>query len=157
MSERTTRRADERAATERGPAPYQPGKYALDLTRKPDGTHYLWARESTMGQPDHDNMADLVEQGYRPVPADRHPEKSLSGMRSEVESHIRRGGLILMERPAPLEAEYRAALEQENRDKEAAANRNVFHDPNFPGIREISTAVERKRAGARPETRRFDD
>lgn len=152
---RISRQMESREGTARPSMRRDNTRYSLDLSKKPRDAAYLWGRCSIAGKPDDDNMAMLQEQGYRPVPAERHPEKQLPG--SEGNATIVRGGLMLMERPQDYEDDYREDLLDENRAKEAAANRNVFHDPNFPGTREVSTVVERKARGQRPTTTRFEE
>lgn len=40
----------------------------------PEGFTYQWIRESTYGEPDRPNLLARGRQGWRPVPAERHPE-----------------------------------------------------------------------------------
>lgn len=54
----------------------------------PDGMHYEWKRKSTMGEPDLANMLALQRNGWRAVPAERHPERA-----------VELDGLVLMEAP----------------------------------------------------------
>lgn len=71
----------------------------------PEGMTYQWCRKSIWGQPDISHMVGLQENGWTPVPADRH-----SGlfMPNGHVGDIERDGLVLMERPVELTAEARA-------------------------------------------------
>ena len=40
----------------------------------PANMTYAWVRESTLNEPDPDNMTDRMIKGWAPVPASRHPE-----------------------------------------------------------------------------------
>jgi hypothetical protein len=68
----------------------------------PANMTYAWVRESTLNEPDPDNMTDRMIKGWAPVPASRHPEMvppplpGYEGMEAQV---IRRGGLMLCECP----------------------------------------------------------
>lgn len=57
----------------------------------PGGWEYRWVRKSAFGDIDVENLMYMGRQGYRPVPAERHPELSME-----------QGGLILCERRAEL-------------------------------------------------------
>ena len=75
---------------------------AFDKRIIPEGMSYEWKRETIYGQADSAHQIDLRENHWRPVPAARHPELAPAG-----ETCIRRGGSILMERPAYLTDEAR--------------------------------------------------
>ena len=66
----------------------------------PSGMTYAWVRESTLNEPDPDNMTDRMIRGWQPVPASRHPEMvppPLPGYEGTETMVIRRGGLMLCE------------------------------------------------------------
>lgn len=76
--------------------------FYIDPSVIPDGWRYQWCRNSVAGEIDTANMIAHTENGWRPVPAERHPGMFM------VDGHkgpIERGGLILMERPSALCAE----------------------------------------------------
>jgi hypothetical protein len=125
------------------------GKLHIDPARIPPGTRYSWIRFSTLGQPDDENVSDMMQQGYRPVPADRHPELVAPPMPGrEADTLVRRGGQILMEIPedwALQREEYRrqqtqAVLLAVDKDRAAKA------DPtNFPALEpDIASKTERR-------------
>jgi hypothetical protein len=60
----------------------------------PPGLSYEWKRASVFNQPDTEHQIGLRENHWTAVPADRHPELAAAG-----ETVIRRGGLLLMQRP----------------------------------------------------------
>jgi hypothetical protein len=71
----------------------------------PEGWTYQWCRKSIFGQPDIAHQVGLQENGWTPVPSDRH--KGLFMPTGHV-GDIERDGLVLMERPSELTAEARA-------------------------------------------------
>lgn len=80
-------------------------RFEFDRSMIPSGQTYEWKRKSVFGQEDHENLVNLEQNGWTPVPADRHPE--LSGRRAIAGAEICRGGLILMERPNEITEEAR--------------------------------------------------
>lgn len=80
-------------------------RFEFDRSLIPAGMHYEWKRKSVFGQEDTENLVNLEQNGWAPVPADRHPE--LSGRRAVAGSEICRGGLMLMERPIEITEEAR--------------------------------------------------
>jgi hypothetical protein len=72
-------------------------RFEFDRSLVPTGMHYEWKRATLYGQEDTENLVNLEQNGWVCVPPDRHPE--LSGRRATVNGEIRRGGLVLMERP----------------------------------------------------------
>lgn len=80
-------------------------KFAIDERRIPQGWTYEWKRWSTFGQEDRGYMMSLEENGWTPVPPERHPEYMGPDYKG---GHILRDGLILMERPVELTQEARA-------------------------------------------------
>ena len=78
--------------------------YAIPQQIKPDGWDYQWNTYTVAGQEAVDSMILMAENGWRPVPAERH-----AGM-FMPEGHtgqILRGGLRLEERPMELTLEAR--------------------------------------------------
>ena len=118
--QRTTRTEESRPAVERRhPQAAYKGRLFVDKERIPKGTTYAWVRESFLNQPDDNNMVDRMVQGWKAVPADRHPElvpPPLPGREHEKASLIRRGGLILMELPTAIFKEIQEQKREENAD-----------------------------------------
>lgn len=70
----------------------------------PAGWTYQWCRKSVYGQPDVAHQIALMENGWTPVPAERHAGAFMPpGFKGEID----RGGLVLMERPEELTQEAR--------------------------------------------------
>jgi len=93
----TTRSSDMRPQSET----HFQSKLHVPSNKIPDGMTYAWVRESTLNEPDPDNMTDRMVRGWAPVPAARHAEMvppPLPGHEGLEASVIRRGGLILCER-----------------------------------------------------------
>lgn len=80
-------------------------RFEFDRDVIPEGQTYEWKRKSMFGQEDVENMINLDQNGWSPVPAHRHPE--LMGRRAVVGGEIVRGGLLLMERPQEITEEAR--------------------------------------------------
>ena len=74
--------------------------FEFDERKVPPGYKYEWKRCKLAGQEDEDNLVIAEQNGWRPVPASRHPE--LAGLRKSKESPdaaIIKRGLVLMEQP----------------------------------------------------------
>lgn len=69
-------------------------RLALPKSMIPPGISYEWKRKSVHGRSDPDHMNELLENHWRPVPQERHPNY-----------RVERDGLILMERPEYLTEE----------------------------------------------------
>jgi hypothetical protein len=80
-------------------------RFDFDRDLIPAGMTYEWKRASIFGQEDTENLISLEMNGWTPVPADRH--KELMGKRATQGGEIKRGGLVLMERPAEVSIEAR--------------------------------------------------
>jgi hypothetical protein len=80
-------------------------RFEFDLTLRPQGMTYEWKRKTIFGQEDQENLINLEQNGWEPVPSERHPE--LSGRRAVAGAEIVRGGLVLMERPEEITDEAR--------------------------------------------------
>lgn len=95
----------------RDPLPANDSPYYIPRDIVPDGMVYAWRREAMLGEPDLANIAALKRNGWREVPADRHPDRP-----------IRLEGLVLMECPemfvnqARIE-ERRAAMAEKHKQK----------------------------------------
>lgn len=149
---RASRMASSRTAENRGsemrkqPETHYQSKLYVPKEKIPTGMVYSWVRESTLNEPDPDNMTDRMVRGWQPVPAARHPEMvppPLPGYEGMEVTVIRRGGLILCEKP---EDEVKWA--RQNRDEE---NLQMLQDvawtgqadPNLPRIDDSSVGFER--------------
>lgn len=149
---RASRMASSRTAENRGsemrkqPETHYQSKLYVPKEKIPTGMVYSWVRESTLNEPDPDNMTDRMVRGWQPVPAARHPEMvppPLPGYEGMEVTVIRRGGLILCEKP---EEEVKWA--RQNRDEE---NLQMLQDvawtgqadPNLPRIDDSSVGFER--------------
>lgn len=149
---RASRMASSRTAENRSsemrkqPETHYQSKLYVPKEKIPTGMVYSWVRESTLNEPDPDNMTDRMVRGWQPVPANRHPEMvppPLPGYEGMEVTVIRRGGLILCEKP---EEEVKWA--RQNRDEE---NLQMLQDvawtgqadPNLPRIDDSSVGFER--------------
>ena len=149
---RASRMASSRTAENRSsemrkqPETHYQSKLYVPKEKIPTGMVYSWVRESTLNEPDPDNMTDRMVRGWQSVPANRHPEMvppSLPGYEDMEVTVIRRGGLILCEKP---EEEVKWA--RQNRDDE---NLQMLQDvawtgqadPNLPRIDDSSVGFER--------------
>lgn len=65
----------------------------------PEGTSYEWKSISVKGRPSDSHQVNLRENGWRPVPAGRHPELLPDGYKG---SAIIKDEMMLMERPSYL-------------------------------------------------------
>lgn len=94
---------------------FTPGnRFDFDHSKIPSGMVYQWNRVTLAGQEDPENMILCEQNGWTPVPAERHPE--LSGLSASKGSAIVRGGLMLCQQPV----EY--AQEAQELDRFAARN-----------------------------------
>jgi chemotaxis protein MotA len=90
---------------------------------------YAWVRESTLNEPDPDNMTDRMVRGWAPVPAARHSEMvppPLPGHEGMEAMVIRRGGLILCERFTEDVEISRQERDIENMEQRHKANADIF-------------------------------
>lgn len=82
-------------------------KFHIDPTEIPQGWSYQWVAVSVLSNSDRDliNTQGFSENGWTPVPSDRHPGQF---MPMGHKGAIIRDGQMLMERPLPLTQEARA-------------------------------------------------
>lgn len=90
-------------------------KYHVPAEAIPESWKYMWRRTSTYGKEDPQYQVRLAQTGWRPVPADRHPEMmpSTGGPYHTID----RDGMRLMEIPQQIydllaQKEQRKAIEQ---------------------------------------------
>lgn len=122
VRERLTRNSRSRNATDRDsgnrvmPRHVHTGRFYVPEIRKKKGMRYFWVREFIRNEPDDSNMTSHIQRGWKPVPADEHPElvpPSLPGREGEKPTIIRNGGMILCWKP---EREVREAEEEKRRE-----------------------------------------
>lgn len=85
--------------------------YAIPQHLIPDGWDYQWNTYTVAGEQAVDAQILMAENGWRPVPAGRHPGMFMPADHPK-DGHILRGGLRLEERPEQLTLE---AREEERR------------------------------------------
>lgn len=95
-------------------------RFYINPDKIPEGMDYNWKRLSVKGEIDTEHQIDLAENGWTPVPAERHPDKA--GRDAAPGSSIVRGGQVLMERPKILSKE----ANQEDLDKSREQLRTQF-------------------------------
>lgn len=149
---RSSRMASSRAAETREsgmrkrPETHFQSKLYVPKEKIPHGMTYSWVRESTLNEPDPDNMTDRMIRGWQPVPASRHPEMvppPLPGYEGMEVTVIRRGGLILCECPTRDVEERRTERDLENVETLQDVAWTGQQDPNLPRIDESSVGFER--------------
>ena len=134
------------AGMRKRPETHFQSKLYVPKDKIPSGMTYAWVRESTLNEPDPDNMTDRMIRGWQPVPANRHPEMvppplpGYEGMEVQV---IRRGGLILCECPTRDVEERNADRDLENIETLQDVAWTGQQDPNLPRIDESSVGFER--------------
>ena len=138
----TTRSSDMRQQSET----HFQSKLHVPSNKIPDGMTYAWVRESTLNEPDPDNMTDRMVRGWAPVPAARHAEMvppPLPGHEGMEASVIRRGGLILCERFTEDVQIARQERDIENMEVLQDVAWTGHSDPNMPRIDDSSVGFER--------------
>lgn len=132
--------------------PSEVDKFAIPLNLIPDGWTYEWKRKSIFGMNDDDHVTGLMENGWRPVPAERHAGQFMVRGGS---GEIVRDGLLLMERPLSLTLEARAEEKQNAKmliaiqNEQYGAKLPAGMDGNHPGARaRINTSYEPGPQGA---------
>jgi hypothetical protein len=143
----TTREAGQRQA----PVTHYQSKLYVPPQKIPPGKTYSWVRETTLNEPDPDNMTDRLVRGWQPVPASRHPEMvppPLPGNEGLETTVIRRGGLMLCERYTEDVQEDRRAKDRENLEmlQDVAWTGNA--DPNLPRFEDKDSGVAFERVTA---------
>ena len=137
-----TRTSDMRKQSE---THYQ-SKLHVPQNKIPGDMTYSWVRESTLNEPDPDNMTDRMIKGWQPVPAARHPEMvppPLPGYEGMEVTVIRRGGLILCERPTREVEMAKQERDIENMEVLQDVSWTGQADPNMPRIDDSSVGFER--------------
>lgn len=143
------RAATSRAATARHSGRnISTGKLHIDPSIIPADRHYLWVRETTLGQPDPENVSERMREGYTPVPAERHPELVPPPFPGHPKpDYVRRSGQILMEIAKEVWLAQQEDLRLENREILASVDmerQSKADAKNFPAIKpELSSRTER--------------
>lgn len=110
-------------------------QYDVPLEAIPPGMSYQWNNHTVLGATDthYDNI--MAAQGWRPVPASRHPDLVPAGVTS---GHIVVGGQILVERPMQYTEEAKRFERQKARDEVLAKEEQLYGTP--PGTMQRSRA-----------------
>lgn len=148
------------AEARRPPSTRSRGRLWIDPDRIPKGTSYRWIAETILGQPQDDRIASMMEDGWKPVPADRHPEwkpLQLPGRDPDTSGVIRRGGQVLVERPASemrdIIREKRETVLQDLLAIQKGVGQGEMDDPLFPRFvdhNETSIVTTQRRGPGRP-------
>lgn len=126
-------------------------RYSIDPSRIPRGMTYQWVAQSVLGDKDvtRGQYIDQMQQHWKPVPANRHPE--VFGFDAGEEAGVIRG-LVLCERPDYL------TQEAETENRQAAKAQVATQMARIQGAPEGT--LERRDAAGRPMvrvTRTFDN
>lgn len=122
------------------------GQFDVPADMVPDGMVYQWHRTEVFGQPDKQSIANAERNGWRSVPASRHPGwKTPSGYEGPIETE----GQRLMELP-DTEAYnrhrtlYLKALQQKRNGQEMLGRAPQGTGPrSHPGVRpSVSRSIE---------------
>ena len=144
-----TRASDSRESGMRKvPETHYQSKLYVPKHKIPDGMTYSWVRESTLNEPDPDNMTDRMVRGWQPVPASRHPEMvppPLPGYEGMEVSVIRRGGLILCEKFTEEVQQAREDRDMENMEMLQDIAWTGQSDPNLPRFEDRDSGVSFER------------
>lgn len=127
-------------------------KFAIPAHLIPEGWTYEWKSKSILGQEQTDHITGLMENGWTPVPAERHAGQFM--VRGNT-GEIVRDGLVLMERPVELTNEAReedkqfARLQVRQQIEQYRARMPSGMDANHPDARErVRTTYEPSGADA---------
>lgn len=97
---RTARTVTTRQATQRAVADESDATLFFPVHEVPEGMVYQWLAEEVLGAPNTSQLNINHRKGWRPVPAERHPQYASTDFYGRQEDpFIRIGGMILAERP----------------------------------------------------------
>jgi hypothetical protein len=97
---RIARTATSRTATQRPVADDSDATLFFPVHEVPEGMVYQWLSETVLGQPNTASLNINFRKGWRPVPAERHPQyASTDFYGAQQDPFIRSGAAILAERP----------------------------------------------------------
>jgi len=151
---RTSRMAESRTANNRSsgqraqPETHYQSKLYVPQQKIPSDMTYAWVRESTLNEPDPDNMTDRMIKGWQPVPAARHPEMvppPLPGYEGMEDQVIRRGGLMVCECPTRDVNDRNEAGDLENIETLQDVAWTGQSDPNLPRFEDKDSGVSFER------------
>jgi len=101
-------------------------KFPMPDSGPPDGWHYEWKKKSVMGFEDRSYAIQLATNGWRPVPAERHPEFMPVGGNFLA---IEREGMILMEIPTAVVKSRQAGAFRRAREQIEIKRQQMSHAP----------------------------
>ena len=114
-----SRRVGGRAATERAPQRIvirtAENRFDVDVNEIPHGMTYEWKVKTVNGKEAREQIIAWRLNGWKEVPAGRHP--AFSGESEDSTACIERGGLVLCERPQELTAESKAMEREAAKDQ----------------------------------------
>lgn len=102
--------------------------YAIPPHVIPTGWDYQWNTYTIVGQQAVDSQILMAENGWRPVPSERHAGMF---MPEGHKGHILRGGMILEERPMALTIEAREEDQAKATGQVRDQNESLFGSKNF--------------------------
>ena len=141
----TTRAAESReAGLRKRPETHFNSKLYVPKDKIPANMTYAWVRESTLNEPDPDNMTDRMIRGWQPVPASRHPEMvppPLPGYEGTEAQVIRRGGLMLCQKRKELVEQARIDRDLDNLEALQDVAWTGQADPNLPRFEDNDSGV----------------
>lgn len=135
----------------RAPQAHYRSKLYVPQEKIPPNMTYAWVRESTLNEPDPDNMTDRMIRGWQPVPAGRHPEMvppPLPGYEGIEVAVIRRGGLILCEAYTRDVNDRKRDRDRENIEMLTDVAWTGQTDPNLPRFEDRDSGVAFERVTA---------
>lgn len=114
--------------------------FYIPLEDIPEGSSYEWKRWSVHGLEDPFYIAQLRGQGWEPVDPKRHPNWLPPGYK---ETHIIKGGQILMERPQELTNEARSESRVLAKRQVKEAEQRLGMAPKDTGTRSLAEVAPR--------------
>lgn len=137
--QRAEQRAEQRPSQQRMVRTGE-NRFTHDTSLQPTNVTYEWKRVSIWGKPDEEHQINMRNNGWTPVPANRHPELSL--LTPSKDGVIVRGGQMLMERPKELTAQ--ARLEDKTRAQEQVMTQlqRVGHESRQRGFDKTKVSHE---------------
>lgn len=143
MSEnRTPRDVNTRDASVR-PKSWQPPSLLPDINKEL-GYGYRYVRTSTLGQPDVNNVAAKLREGWEPVKASEHPEAfTISDPNSRFKDAIETGGLVLCKTPQEFVDQRNAYYGNQTEAQVQSVDNNFMreNDPRMPLFKERRSEV----------------
>lgn len=141
------RGAAARAADKRPLAPqgWQSRLY-VDPAKVPADKVYAWVAVSVAGVDNHDRAQLRLQQGWSPVPPDRHPELAgvhFEGFGRPKSNLIERGGQVLCEIDKATWLAMKEAKRQESMDVISAVQWTTQSDPMMPQFDNSQVGIER--------------